>query len=102
MSTATSAEQKAIAEIDAYIRQHGGVYSAWYVGIAADPRKRLFVDHNVNEQGDLWIYRGCGTETAARRVERYFLAKGCKGGQGGGDRDSRYAYAYKITPTTRE
>lgn len=102
MSTTMSTEQKVIAEIDAYIRQNGGVYSAWYVGIAADPRKRLFEDHNVREHGDLWIYRDCGTDVAARRVEQCFLRMGCKGGDGGGYRNTRYAYAYKITPTTRE
>lgn len=102
MATATSAEQKAKAEIDAYIRKNGGVYSAWYAGIAADPEQRLFTDHNVDKQRDQWIHINCGTDTAARNVENYFLAKGCKGGGGGGDHTTRFAYAYKITSSTRE
>lgn len=102
MATATNAELNAKSEIDAYIRKNGGVYSAWYVGIASDPKKRLFVDHSVTEHGDLWIHLDCGTDSAARRVEQHFLAKGCKGGGGGGDRDTRFAYAYKVTPSTRE
>jgi hypothetical protein len=102
MATAASAEQQAIAGIDAYIKQHGGGYPAWYVGIAADPRDRLFTGHCVSEKADAWIYRDCGNDGAARRVEQAFLNAGCKGGDGGGDRNTRYAYAYKITASTRE
>ena len=57
------------------------IYSQWYVGVATDPRARLFQDHNVNEQSDAWIYDNCGTDTAARSVEDYFLGKGCDGRQ---------------------
>jgi hypothetical protein len=102
MATATTAEQKAIAEIDAYIKKHGGGYPAWYVGIAADPRQRLFTDHSVTEKGGLWIHYDCGNDATARRVEQAFLNAGCKGGGGGGDQNTRYVYAYKITPSTRE
>ena len=94
--------QQAVAEIDAYIRQCGGGYSGWYIGIAADPRDRLFNDHNVSEKNGAWIYRDAGAEQGARAVEDYFVGLGCKGGPGGGRSDSRYVYAYKITPTTRE
>lgn len=95
-------ESQAIADIDAYIRKCGGAYSAWYCGIASSPRNRLFSDHQVAENGGAWIYRDCGTDTVARRVEDRFLGAGCKGGGGGGDRGTRYVYAYKITPTTSE
>ena len=83
-----------------YISQHGGLYSQWYVGVASDPRDRLFSDHNVQEDGGVWIYHNCGTDTAARQVEQYFLRLGCQGGPGGGDYHTRYAYAYKITSNT--
>lgn len=95
-------ESQAIADIDAHIRKNGGVYSAWYCGIASSPRDRLFNDHQVTEKGGAWIYRHLGTDTEARRVEDHFLRKGCKGGCGGGDRGTRYVYAYKITATTVE
>ncbi len=102
MATAASAEQQAIADIDAHIKKCGGGYPAWYVGIAADPRDRLFSGHSVSEKGDAWIIRDCGNDAAARRVEQAFLNAGCKGGDGGGDRNTRYVYAYKITSTTRQ
>ncbi len=93
---------KVAAEIDAHIRQCGGNYREWYVGIASNPRNRLFNDHNVDEKNGAWIYRDAGSDTAARRIENYFLTKGCKGGDGGGDASTKYVYAYRITSTTRE
>lgn len=100
--SSTETMNKVAGEIDAYIQQHGGIYSQWYVGIASNPRNRLFNDHNVDEKNGTWIYRDAGSDTAARRIENYFLAKGCKGGDGGGDASTKYVYAYRITSTTRE
>ena len=98
-----SPPNQAAAEIEAYIRQHGGQFRLWYAGIAADPCARLFVDHNVNEHtGDLWIHRNAGSEAAARAAERYLLGLGCKGDDGGGDNRTQFVYAYLITSRTRE
>jgi hypothetical protein len=91
-----------ISDIDTYIAEGGGGYPAWYCGIAANPRDRLFNDHRVAEKNGLWIYRDCGTDTVARQVERYFLQRGCQGGRSGGNRSTRYIYSYKITMTTLE
>ncbi len=87
-------------EIDGLIHKGGGSYSTWYVGVATDPRDRLFAGHNVNEQGGGWIYREAGSESSARDIESVFLKKGCKGGPVGGDFQPRYVYAYKMTRTT--
>jgi len=87
--------QSIISDFEAYMRNHGGRYPEWYAGIASDPKGRLFNDHNVSESSDAWIYRDCGSATAARTVEDYFLRKGCDGGTGGGDNTTRYVYAYK-------
>ena len=95
--------QRTITNFESYIRKNGGVYRQWYVGVATDPKKRLFNDHNVNEKNDSWIYSDhLGTDAVARMVEDYFLRKGCIGGPGGGDSSSCYAYAYKINGHTRE
>ncbi len=93
---------QAAADINGYIRRCGGSYSGWYVGIASDARDRLFNGHGVREHGGAWILRDAGSEAAARRIEQYFLSLGCRGGPGGGDWGSRYVYAYKVTPLTRE
>lgn len=102
MAAQVTSVQQAILDIETYIRQNGGVYSAWYCGVATDPRQRLFRDHNVDEKSGTWIFRGLVSDTEARRVEAYFLAKGCKGGAGGGDASSRSVYCYRITPSTRQ
>ncbi len=80
----------------------GGAYEYWYAGVASDPKKRLFQDHNVSEPFGQWIYQDVFSDAAARQVEDYFLARGCKGGPGGGDSGTRYAYLYKVTSQTKE
>jgi len=97
-----SDKETIIADIKAYVTKNGGTYSQWYVGIATDARQRLFNDHAVKENGDAWIYSPCGTSSAARAIEKYFLAQGMKGGSGGGDEGSGYVYAYRIAGHTVE
>jgi hypothetical protein len=83
------------AEIKKYIDDGGGRYREWYVGIAADARKRLFTDHGVREKGDMWIFRTFASADDARKVEDYFVnTLGTDGGPGGGDDDSKSVYAY--------
>lgn len=94
--------KEAFADITAYMNTNGGAPSAWYAGIASDPRQRLFNDHNVAEQGGTWIYRTCSTDDDARIVEDALIRMGCKGGGGGGDASTKAVYAYKITPHTAE
>lgn len=88
--------------IDNHIRAVGGVYSAWYVGIAADPNDRLVNGHNANGTANAARYWDAGDENAARAIEQHFCQKGCRGGGGGGDWRTKYVYVYKISPLTRE
>jgi len=94
--------QQAIQNTEAYIAKNGGLYSQWYAGVASKPEDRLFSDHNVTRNGGAWSYADLGTDTAARKVEDYFLNKGCKGAPGGGDWSSHFFYVYQITNSTRE
>ena len=92
-----------IADIEAYIGNNSANFGNRYVGIAADPRDRLFNDHDVSEKGDAWIFREATSSAVAREVEDYFIdVKGTLGGAGGGNYRSRSVYAYKIKPHTRE
>jgi hypothetical protein len=91
-----------IQDITTYVANCGGNYSQWYVGVAAVPRDRLFTDHSVDEKNGNWIFRTCATSEEARAVEDHFIAKGMKGGPGGGDSTTKAVYAYKITNSTRE
>ncbi|MBP9013924.1 MAG: hypothetical protein KBG22_09985 [Smithella sp.] len=102
MQTALNLSYQIKQDIENYMRQFGGRYSDWYAGVASDPRKRLFIDHNVDEKNGAWIFRDCGSDAVARNIEDYFLNKGCKGGPGGGDYTTRYVYAYRIGSNTVE
>ena len=102
MQTQVKSLDQIAQEIDDHIRKGGYGYSSWYVGIASDPCARLFNDHNVDENNGYWIYNDCGSDTSARKVEEYFINKGCKGGTGGGDNTTRFVYAYKINRNTIE
>lgn len=78
---------------------------AWnevYVGIAKDPRDRLFNGHRVNEKSGIYIAREAFSSQDAREVEKTLLAKGADGGPGGGDDDTTYVYAYKKTVYTAD
>jgi len=92
----SNSSDKIISDIKDYIRNNGSVYSSWYVGIAKDPRDRLFNGHNVHQNGDAWIYREAESSQVARDVENYFInTLGTDGGPGGGDWQSNNVYAYK-------
>ncbi len=54
-------------------------YSLWTIGVTDDPVRRKSEHGNPKH----WHQWDADTETAARNVERYFLAKGMKGGTGG-------------------
>ena len=88
-----------ITAFERYMDKNGGMTShyGWYVGVTADPKRRLFMDHKVNEKDDPWIFGPASSHTVAREVERHFLVKGCKGAAGGGDSAAEYVYAYRIS-----
>ncbi|NQT49456.1 hypothetical protein HQ571_02050 [Candidatus Kuenenbacteria bacterium] len=96
-------QNKIIDAMKEHIGIRGGVYSDWYFGIARDPRKRLFGDHQVREQEDHWIFMNAESEIIARSVELHFIeVLGVDGGSGGGDSTTVYVYVYKKASHTVE
>lgn len=81
---------------------NGGKYSDYYIGITKDINDRLFGAHKVPTKGHCYIYREAFNDTDARTIEKYYLDKGMKGGDGGGDVESVYVYVYKISSDTVE
>ena len=80
----------------------GFASSSWYIGITNNPNNALFVRHNV-QRVDPWAHFRCLNAQIARKVEEYLLLTlGAQGDTGGGDDDSIYVYAYKITNRTNE
>ena len=95
-------EERIINEIINHVNTCGGLRKEWYVGIAEDPKKRLFSDHNVSENGDSWILRDASNETAARAIEEHLLNLGFDGGGGGGSYLTHFVYAYRKAYHTKE
>lgn len=89
------------SKIISFISKTGYVNAKeWYVGIATDPKARLFNDHKV--KNNLCGYIDAGSTVMARAVEKKLLKTyPFKGGPGGGD-NPRYVYTYRITPDTLE
>lgn len=92
--------QTIINEFNGHIQQQGGQPSAWYVGITQDIEQRLFGDHKVPKKNHWFIQREAFTSDDARAVEKAFLDWGCDGGDGGGDDQARFVYAYLKTSIT--
>lgn len=88
-----------IVDIHRFLSKLGGYYSDYYVGITNDIERRLFDEHKVINN---YIYRTGKSDEITRAVEKYYLDKGCKGGAGGGDEDSKIVYCYKITKDTEQ
>ncbi len=93
-----------IKEIKEFIIRESGSFHDWYVGIATNPRERLFTGHNVNEKVGPWIFREAIGSFIARKVEEYFVdTLSTDGGTGGGDdATTKYVYAYLKTSSTKE
>jgi hypothetical protein len=68
-------------------------YKIWTVGITDDPTRRKGEHETTGENIEYWLDWKADTETIARTVESYFLAKGMKGGAGGGERPT-YVYIF--------
>ncbi len=75
----------------------------WYIGIATDPKERLFNDHNVSEQNGKWGYYPADSEQTTRNAESSLLEKypSFQGGTGDGTSPS-YVYTYYVTADTVE
>ena len=86
-------------DIDAFIKSHGGDYAAFYVGVSANAKRRLFNEHQVARKG-AYTRRRAFTADKAREVEQHFLNKGCEGDTGGGEDTADRIYAYKMTAAT--
>ena len=93
-----------ISEIQKYIDNNGGIASGygWYVGVTANPKRRLFREHNVDETNGPWIYGAVSSDHEARDIENHFLDRGCKGSPSGGGSNAIFVYTYRINLHTRE
>jgi len=103
MVTATRSKtaQAIYDEIIAHINKSPYNAKDWYAGITQDVDQRLFGAHNVPRNDAWWIHREALSSTDARRIEEALINWGCDGGNGGGDNDAIFVYAYYKTSSTR-
>ena len=67
-----------------------GDYGNWYIGITAEPEQRK-IDHGYPPGWRSW---DTGFEQTARYIEKFFLARGMRGGTGGGHNPT-HVYIFK-------
>lgn len=86
----------------AYMKEFGGDFDAYFVGLSADPKKALFEDHMVDKDSDPWLYKQTLTFQAARTVQKYFLDVLATDGEPvlTGDEDTDCVYVYKKSDKT--
>ena len=95
--------QTIVNDINDHLSKSGKrYYSDFYIGITNDVVHRLFREHNVAKEKAWWIYRTAINSDTAREVEDYFLKKGMRGDNGGGNDASNIVYCYAVSPTTIE
>lgn len=91
------AKDQIVKKIEGFRLKVGGTWRVWYVGITNDIKRRLLKEHNVSKD---YIYEEAYSKAVAGEIESYFHELGAQGDTGGGDEDSRFVYAYKITKDT--
>ena len=96
-----SSKEAIMNGIEALIRENGGDYGSWYIGISDDADKSLFTEHHVNEDNDPWTYYTAESHEDAVEIEEYFKnTKRTDGGRGAGDQNAEILYAYKKSVRT--
>ncbi len=89
-------------EILAYMKEFGGDFHDWYVGIASDPKDTMFKTHSVDEEDDIWLYKQALTFAACKTVQTYFLETLKTDGKAilDGNEDTDCVYLYKKSDRT--
>ncbi len=85
-----------ISDITDHIRNCGGDFSSWYVGIARDAHNPVLQAHQLEERHDGLIYREAYTAASARSVPDYFVTQlGTVPDNTENPQDGKLIYAYK-------
>jgi hypothetical protein len=91
----------AMGTLLAFIKKSKVPAKNWYVGITNDPYRRVFIEHNVPLDYQFHKAVDVPSVADARDVEAFFIQKiKTDGGQGGGESDAHFVYAFLKTETT--
>ena len=89
-------------EMLAYIKEFGGSFADWYVGVAAEPVRTLTEQHGLDPRLDIWLYKQALTARACGTIQSFFLRKlGTDGIDCPPAEDADCVYLYKKTHRTR-
>ena len=83
-------EQEIISAIEGHI---AGRYPSWTIGVTDRPNERKQEHERAGRDVSCWHHWDASTESVARRIERCFVDKGCKGA-GGGTGNANYVYIF--------
>lgn len=82
---------------------HGGNGKKFYVGITNNIQRRLFDEHQVKEESDLYSFWNAQSHESADKIEKYLLNKYPYEGHAGlGKDNSKYVYVYRIEDHTKQ
>ena len=62
-------------DIQAYIKEYGGEFQEWCIGIASRPRQVMRQVHHVDETRDIWLCKQAISHRACQTVKTYFTEK---------------------------
>lgn len=62
-------------DIQAYIKEFGGDFNEWCIGIASRPRRVMREVHLVDEALDIWLCKQAISHRACQTVKTYFTEK---------------------------
>lgn len=89
-------------EVLAYIREFGGRYEEWVLGVADRPRERMTETHGVDLAADIWLYKQATTPRACATVLGFFERLGVQiAGPAPDDPDWDCVYLFRLAPHTR-
>jgi hypothetical protein len=93
---------KIVEEVREYLELCEPDPAAWYVGISAEPKERLFGFHRVRESFDNWLFRTASAPLVAREVRLHLMGLGMTSQRGSIEPGARTVYLYRRTSHTRE
>jgi hypothetical protein len=93
-----------VKRIKSHIKNRGGAYPTWVVGVSSNARSHLFKTHGVHKKVDRWILLHAESARVARNVKAYLMDKlGIIGNKAasGEEEGADFVYAYRKSERTR-
>ena len=60
-------------EIYRYIKEYDPEFINWYIGISEYPKDTLVIDHNIDLEKGIWLYKQALSFRACKTIQKYFI-----------------------------